>query len=290
MKPKLSLKVIIALATIYIVWGSTYLAIKFAIVTLPPLMMSGLRYLGASFIFLFVLLWQKPKLPTREQFWNAFLVGALLMTGGTGVMASAQKYVATGVASIGIAAVPLWSCLFAALLGTKPNVQELIGLCIGFVGIMILNSDKALHAQWLGALLLFLAPVFWAFGSMLSRRIKMPKDVWVSTTIQMVSGGLCSLCLGLLLGERISAMPSTASLLGLLYLTIVGSFVGYTLYQYLLVTVRPALATSYAFVNPLVAIFLGLSFAGEHITPTIGAALIVVITGVAFVILGHREK
>lgn len=274
----------------YLIWGSTYLGIKYAIETIPPLTMSGLRYLGAGLIFFLILYWQKPKPLTQKQFWNAVLIGALLMTGGTGVMAIAQRWVSTGMASIGIAAVPLWSCLFAAILGTKPTRQEIFGLALGFLGIFILNSEKTLQAQALGAILLFLAPIFWAFGSMLSRKINMPKNILVSTTIQMFSGGFCSLALGLIIGERITQAPSATSLLGLLYLTLFGSFMGYTLYQYLLVKVRPALATSYAFVNPVVAIFLGTMLAQEKINGTILTALCVVIIGVAFVILGHKGK
>lgn len=283
--------VVLALGTLYLVWGSTYLAVWVAVEEFPPLLLTGLRY-GLAGVVFFGFLWLRGHpLPTRLEWRNCAIVGTLLMGCGAGSVATAEQLgVASGLAALAVGAVPLWAGLFAGFWERWPSRIEWMGLALGMGGLVLLNLDSNMQSNPLGALVLIFGPACWAFGSVWSRGAALPKGM-MAIAAQMLSGGIMTILIGLLLGERMTTMPSTQPLLGALYLAIFGALVGFSAYGYLLHRVRPILATSYAYVNPVIAVILGTIFAAEIITGQTIVAMLVILSGVALVMLGReREK
>ncbi|OGI04543.1 MAG: drug/metabolite exporter YedA [Candidatus Margulisbacteria bacterium GWF2_38_17] len=283
------LLILISLLSVYIIWGSTYLAIRIAVTTMPPLCMAGLRFVFAGGIMYFILRLYGDSRPSASQWYGSAIVGAFLMVGGTGFVGCAEKWVGSGLAAIAVTSVPLWACFFSGIFGKWPNRYEIIGLAIGFVGIIMFNMDREIQANFLGAILLFVAPLSWAFGSVLSKKVPSPAGLMASA-LQMITGGVIAVILGIIIGERMSVFPSPQSLLAFVYLIIFGSMIAFSAYMYLFRYVRPALATSYAFVNPIVAVFLGVFLAGERINREGIIALVVVLIGVVFVVIGNNKE
>jgi len=280
--------VIIALFAVYLSWSSTYIAIKFALESLPPLFMMGIRFFVFGLGMYFWLLRRGERPPTlREWAWSA-VIGTFLMLGGSAGVAYAEQWVASGLAALVIATTPLWTVLFALIWKHRPNRIEWLGLGIGFSGIVLLNLGGDLRAQPLGAALLVLAAMSWAFGSAWSRHLPLPRGM-MGGAAQMVAGGAIVMIVGFLLGERVSAMPSTQSILAVIYLGIVGSLIGFNAYTYLLGKVRPSLATSYAYVNPALALLLGLWLGNEKIGMLEVWAMGIILLGVVLVGMGQRK-
>jgi drug/metabolite transporter (DMT)-like permease len=278
---------LLALLAVYLIWGSTYLAIRFAIESIPPFLMLATRFLIAGgVLYLFLRLRGAPA-PGWKQWAGSAAMGTLLLAGGLGVAAFAEQWVASGLVALAAAAVPLWTALFAGLWGQWPARREWIGLAIGFLGVGLLNLEGGVRASPLGAVLLLIAPISWAFGSVWSRRLPLPSGLMSSAT-EMLTGGAVLLVLGLALGERVTAQPTGQSWLALGYLVIFGSLVAFSAYGYLLRSVRPALATSYAYVNPVVAIALGVGLDSERITWIGGLAMLVILAGVMLVALRRQ--
>ncbi|HZU12536.1 MAG TPA: drug/metabolite exporter YedA [Chloroflexota bacterium] len=278
----------LALLALYLIWGSTYLAIRIAVETVPPFLMSGARFLVAGIVLFVFLRVRGAPVPTLRQWMGAGMVGALLLAGGNGLVGFAEQDVASGLAALLIATVPIWSALFARLWGVGTNRLEVAGLLLGLAGVGLLNLGSGLQGHPLAALVLLLAACSWAFGSVWSRHLPLPPGMMASAT-EMLVGGALMVAVGVVRGEHLPAAPSAASLWAMLYLVAVGSLIAYSAYTYLLRTVRPALATSYAYVNPVVAILLGALLAGERVTPLEVVALAVILAAVALVILG-RER
>jgi drug/metabolite transporter (DMT)-like permease len=277
---------VLALLAIYLVWGSTYLAIRVALEGLPPFLMAGVRFLVAG-AMLFVVLWLRgAPAPSPRQWRNAALVGGLLLLGGNGGVVVAEQWVASGLAALGVATVALWSALFAGLWGQWPRRLEWVGLTVGFAGVAILNLGGSLRASRAGAIALLVATMSWALGSMWSRHLELPADL-VSPAAQMLAGGGLLVVVGALSGERLPDSIALRPLLALTYLVVFGSWVGFSAYLFLLRRVRPAVATSYAYVNPVIAVFLGVAFAGERIASTEWLAMPVILAGVALVVIAH---
>jgi drug/metabolite transporter (DMT)-like permease len=187
-----------------------------------------------------------------------------------------------------MAAVPLWTALFAGLLGRWPTRFEWLGLALGFTGVILLNLENGLWAAPQGAIALLIAPLCWAIGSALSARVTLASGFMASAS-QMILGGIAQLLVAALLGERMTRIPAAGSLLALLYLILFGSVLAFTAYGYLLRHVRPALATSYAYVNPVVALMLGIWLASEKITIIAVLAMFIILTGVGLVSLRKRH-
>lgn len=282
-------KIILAMLAVYIIWGSTYLAVLIALESFPAFMMSSLRFNIAGFILFFVLLMRGNPMPTKAQWRNALFIGALMLGGGTGAVGFAeQEGVASGLASLAVAAVPLWAAIFAKFFGYSPNRIEWTGIIVGLGGVALLNMENGMQGNPVGALALIIGPVCWSLGSILSRKLDLPGGMML-TAVEMIGGGVFLILVSMAVGENVETMPSLRSTLAVLYLMIFGSLIAFSSYVYLLKTVRPALATSYAYVNPVVAVLLGVVFAAEHITLTGVAAMAVILTGVALVMFG-REK
>ncbi|HVB75529.1 MAG TPA: drug/metabolite exporter YedA [Ktedonobacteraceae bacterium] len=283
------LRVALALLTLYLIWGSTYFFIRVAIQSIPPLLMAGIRFLLAGIILYIILRLRGAPAPTRAEWAGSARVGLLLIGGGMGSVAFAEQWVASSVTAFCIATTPLWISLFMGLWGRWPMRAEWLGLVVGFVGVILLNLGSGLWASPLGGVILILSPMCWAFGSAWSHRLVLPKGLMASAAEMLVAGAMLVL-FGLLVGERPTGHITASSLLALLYLLLFGSLVAYSAYGYLLNHVRPALATSYAYINPPVAVCLGVVFAGDRITPTGVVGMIVILAGVVLVSLAHQRK
>lgn len=226
--------------------------------------------------------------PTSAQWGGSATIGAFLLLGGTAGVVYAEQWVGSGMAALVLATTPLWTVLFSGIWKQWPRRNEWIGLVLGAVGIVLLNFEGDLRAHPAGAALLALSAASWSFGSVLSTRLSLPPGAMASAA-QMFSGGMLVLAIGFVSGERAPLHPSLRATGALVYLAIFGSLLGYTAYTYLLKNVRPALATSYAYVNPALAVLLGIWLAGERITMLGIAAMLVILVGVGLVIAGQRR-
>jgi len=280
--------VLAALLALYLIWGSTYLAIVYMVETMPALLATGVRFLVAGGGMFLVLRLRGASAPTRAEWWGAARVGTLLMGGGMGMVALGESLgVASGLAATIIATMPLWLALLGRLGGEKTRGLEWLGMALGFVGVALLMLEGNLRSNLVGTLLIFLAPVCWAFGSAWSRHMTLPKGM-MGSAAEMLTGGGVLVVMGTLLGERFTQLPSPGSLAAWAYLVVFGSVVGYSAYMFLLSRVRPALAGSYAYVNPVVAVLLGVALAAEPITLVTVLALPVILLGVGLVAVARR--
>src|SRR6266480_7610059 len=280
------LLIILSLLSLYFLWGGTYLAMRIALQGFPPFILAGVRQLTAG-LLLFVFLWlRKHELPTRKQWLTAIVVGGLLLVVGNGGVVFAEQWVSSGLAALALGAIPLWAAVVSGLFGRWPTRIEWFGLGLGFSGLVLLNLENGLHANPLGAIVLFVAPIGWAFGSILSQHLPSPKGLMASSS-QMVAGGVLLFIVGFGTGEHMTKLPGPGSLAAMAYLIIGGSLIAFSAYGYLLRHVRPALATSYAYVNPLVAVGLGVALAGEQITMVGLLAMLTILSGVGLVSLGR---
>ncbi|WP_019010816.1 drug/metabolite exporter YedA [Deinococcus aquatilis] len=277
---RLTPAVLVALGIVYVVWGSTYFAIKVAIGSLPPLGMLGIRFFVAGVILFAVLRLRGAPMPTARQWRASAVVGLLLLGGGTGLVTLAERDASSSVAAMVIAVSPLFAALFAQLWGERTGGREWLGIGVGLLGIALLNIGE-LHATPLAALLLILAPLCWTFGSQWSRHLPLPSGL-MGSAAEMVTGGVLLLALSPIMGEKWGT-PTPASLWALAYLVLFGSLLAYSAYMYLVAHTRPALATSYAYVNPVVAVLLGVGFGSETLGTLGWVALGVILMGVILV-------
>ncbi len=271
-----------ALLVLYLVWGSTYLANEVALESLEPFPMTAVRFLLAGgVLYLFARLRGAPN-PNLREWLGASLIGTLLLVGGLGLVVFSQQWLSSSLAAIIVATMPLWLTLFSSLFGTRSSGLEWLGMSLGVLGVALLNAEANLRANPLGALA-FAGPVCWAFGSALSQRVKQPKGMMASAA-QMLAASLGFLLLSLLRGDSWT-LPSARSGLALLYLVLFGSLLAYSAYVYLLEKrTRPALASSYTYVNPLIAVLLGVGLAGEHVSFLGYVGMAVILAGVVLVV------
>ena len=282
-------KVIVALLAVYIVWGSTYLAIRISLEGFPPFLMAGIRFLCAGGILFLFLRGRGEQLPTIPQVSGASLVGAFLLFGGNGGVVFAEQTVASGLAALAVATVPLWTVLFSGIWKRWPGHLEWAGLILGFAGIVLLNFEGEMKASPSGAFALIIAAVSWALGSAWSGHLPLPKGLMASA-VEMLTGGVLLIMAGAFTGERIQTLPSMRAASALIYLIIFGSLIGFSSYVYLLGRVRPVIATSYAYVNPVIAVMLGIWLAGERITGTGISAMLIILAGVVLGMLGQGRS
>ncbi|KAF1699505.1 drug/metabolite exporter YedA [Pseudoxanthomonas jiangsuensis] len=283
------LAVAFALAIVYVVWGSTYLGIRFALEGgWPPLSaVSGARFLLAGGAMYAFLRWRGVAAPTRAQWKNLLAMGALLLLLGNGCVVLAEQSVSSGLAAVAVASVPLWMGLFGAMFGQKPTRAEWLGIAIGFAGVVWLNAGSSLNASPAGLVLLLVAPLGWAFGSVWSRGRDLPSP-FMAAAGQMLCGGAMLLAAGLLRGESpLAASPTLHGTLALAYLAVFGSVVAFSTYVWLLHHVRPALVSSYAYVNPAIAVALGAWLAGERFSAHDLGAMAVILAGVVIITLAR---
>jgi drug/metabolite transporter (DMT)-like permease len=286
-------KVWTALLAVYIVWGSTYLAIRFAVETIPPFIMAGTRFLISGLI---LYIWRRlagDPAPTLKQWRSAAIIGVLLLLGGNGLVSWAEQHVASGIAALLIGSVPLWIVLIDFILPNafKPDWKIILGLLVGFGGIVLLvtstpgtNNSTGMSLYGVGVLLL--ASLLWSIGSIYSRDADMPKSSLLGTGIEMLGGAVGLYLAATFAGEwnalSFSAI-TTRSLMGLLYLIVFGSLVGFVAYGWLLRNAPISLVSTYAYVNPVVAIFLGAWLDSELINARIIVAALIIIGSVVVI-------
>lgn len=283
-------KVAAALLSLYTIWGSTYLGIRFALEGGYPALstVSGARMLFAGLAMYVVLRWRGAAAPTRAQWRALALMGATMMLMGNGFVVLAEKTVSSGLAAIAIASMPLWMGLFGWAFGRRPTTREWLGIGVGFLGVLWLNAGSSLSAQPTGLVLLLIAPIAWAFGSVWSRGRDLPSPLMTAAG-QMMCGGAMLIPLGFALGERLPTAPTPLGTAALLYLAVFGSIVAFSAYLWLLNHVRPALASSYAYVNPPVAVLLGVWLADEQVSGHDIGAMAVILVGVAIITLARAK-
>jgi drug/metabolite transporter (DMT)-like permease len=274
-----------ALISVYLIWGSTYLALRFGLEGFPPFLLNAIRFLVAGGMMYAVLRLRGTPSPTPRQWWNAARVGALMLAGGVGLVTIAEDVgVGSGVVATAVAVIPLWAALVSGWFGRWPARLEWVGLVVGLAGVIVLAQEGDFTSNPTGMILVLVAPISWAIGSVWGSRLDLPRPA-MATATQLLTGGAALLVLGPLLGERITEMPPVGAWIALGYLIVFGSIVAYTAYVYLLRTVRPALATSYAYVNPVVAVALGVTLGAEVLTGPAFVALPLILAGVGIVAL-----
>lgn len=291
-------KVAAAFAAIYLIWGSTYLAIKCAVATLPPLFMASARFLIAGSILYVLTRLRGAARPTRQHWLAAIGVGALLLLGGNGSLAWSEQRVPSGLAALLLATIPIWMVLLDSRRqdGTKLDGQVLGGLAVGLAGLGLLMGPAKLwgseRVDLVGAGVLMFGSVSWSVGSIYSRHAKLPSSPFLAAAMEMLVGSGMLLVGGLLMGEWSqlhAAGVSGRSILGLVYLVVFGSLLGFTAYIWLLGVTSTARVSTYAYVNPVVAVFLGWTLAGEPLTARTLLAMVAIVAAVALIIT-HRPR
>ncbi|WP_420127283.1 drug/metabolite exporter YedA [Longimicrobium sp.] len=288
-----------AFAAVYLAWGSTYAAIRIAIDTMPPLLMAGARFLLAGTLLYAVMRLRGEPAPERRHWKNTALIGLLLLMLGNGGVTMAERTVPSAIVALLVAMVPMWMVLLEWLRpgGTRPTGRTLLGLVIGFGGIVLLVGPGSLaggeRVDPLGAGIVTVGALAWAFGSIWSRSAALPKNALVATGMEMLWGGVWLLLAGTLRGELGALDPgafTTASVLAYLYLVVVGSLVGFSAYIWLLGVSTPALVSTYAYVNPIVAVLLGWALLNEPLSGRVLAAAAIIVVAVAVITFGKRPQ
>jgi drug/metabolite transporter (DMT)-like permease len=293
-------KIWIALLALYIVWGSTYLAIRFSVETIPPFLHAALRFLISGAI---LYVWRRmagDPAPTLSNWKSTAIVGAALLLGGNGLVAWAEQSVPSGIAALMISTSPFWLVLFESLRtgGAKPTWQSIAGLIVGFGGVFILIGPAEIIGgegsfDTFGIILLLFAPFFWSLGSIYARGADMPKSTLLGTGMEMLTGAVALFIVSLVKGELNGfsfGLVSMRSWLGLAYLITFGSLVGFVSYGWLLHNAPVSLMSTYAYVNPVVAVFLGNLLADEPLNARILIASAIIIGSVIFINSARQPK
>jgi drug/metabolite transporter (DMT)-like permease len=291
----------IALVLVYLVWGSTYLAIRFAVASIPPFLMAGIRFLTSGFILFFFLLIKGERKPIFIHWKSAVIIGFFLLLIGNGGVSWVEQKMPSAIAALLVGTVPLWIALleWAWKKGKRPSMFTWAGIFLGILGIFLLvfgregNGDLQIN-PWAAGLLVFTS-LAWAWGSLYARSAPLPSSALMSTAMEMIAGGLLQLIFGALIGEfthfHISQITVTSAE-SWVYLSLIGSLVGFTSYIWVLQKANAELASTYAFVNPVIAVFLGWLFAGEALSPSLFLAAAFIIGAVVLITLapGKRPK
>ncbi len=259
------------------IWGSTYLAIAIAVTEIPPYLLGALRFVIAGVLVLAVARLRGEPWPDARQWGIAAICGLCLFAMANGFIAAAERSVSSGLASIVASMTSLWMVGIGRFLGEPTSRRELAGVALGLVGVAVLNASGELRANPTGIVLLGLAPLAWAVGSLVGKRARAAGGA-AGVGAQMLAGGLQMGLLSLALGERLTAWPSDAALGAAVYLLVAGSLIGFSAYAYLLRHTRPVVATSYVYINPVIALALGVLFADERFegVELVGAGIILV--------------
>lgn len=286
------LKLACAFGTVYIVWGSTYLAIHYAIETIPPFLMAGARFLTAGLILYVILRMSGVEKPARGHWKSAGIVGAFLLLGGNGAVVLAQQTVPSGITALILGITPLWMVVLGWLWlrDQKPSLRIFTGLFLGIAGLLFLiKPAPGAHSLHLpGVLMLIFATLSWTLGSLSVRKLKLPSSPFMASALQMIAGGVLMFGAAILCGEpgRFDITNiSWRSLAGYAYLTLIGSLIGFSAYIYVLKHSTPAMASTYAYVNPIVAVFLGWAIASEPVTARTLIAAAIIIAAVILITL-----
>lgn len=279
---------IIAVFGIWVVWGSMYFFTHAALREWPPYWLAGSRFLAAGSISFLFLRARGAPLPTRPQWRGAAVVGFFLLVLGTGSTVFSQQWNSSGLASAIAATATIWIALLSGLLGKWPRPIEWAGIALGFGGVLLLNAGAIASGNTLGLLIGFFGTLAWSVGSVLSMKVPLPNG-WMRTAAQMLIGGSLLMLISVARGEHVTLLVS-AGTWGAWVMLIIGSWMGFGSYMYLLANARPSLATSYAYMNPAVALLLGVFVAGEAIAPLELAGIAVILASVAFIWLANARR
>ncbi len=283
-----SLLIALALFCTYSIWGSTYLAIKFGIESFPPFLMGAIRFsIAGGALYIAMRLIGAPN-PTAQEWRGSGIVGLLLPALGHGTVCYVQQTVSSSLAALSIATAPIWMAIFSSIWGHHITRQEWLGIAVGLVGIVLLNMGGALHGDYISALLLIFAAASWSFGSVWGKHLTQSKGL-MAAAVQMLVGGAALTIWSALAGEAWPAHISVKSWGAMVFLILLGSLVAYSAYQWLLKNVRPLVASSNTFVNPIVAFAVGIWLANEHVATNEYIALAVILVGV-FLVLSANSK
>jgi drug/metabolite transporter (DMT)-like permease len=288
-----------AFAAIYLVWGSTYLAIRYAVETFPPLLMMGVRHLIAGALLYGWVRWRGTPAPRLREWLHPVLIGTMLFLGGHGSLAWAEQRVPSGIAALLVATLPMWIVVLARIRGTERKLsgRALAGLILGFVGVAVLFGPDAWRhngeLNLVGAGAVLFGTFIWAAGTIYMRSVKMPESPVLSSAMQMLAGGASLMIAAALTGEASRfhlAAVTTRSWLALAYLIVFGSIIAFTAYSWLHMVASPSRVATYAYVNPVVAVLIGWALASEPIGVFTVIAMVVILVGVGLVNAGHREE
>ena len=291
-RPATRAQLVLAFAAVYVLWGSTYLAIRFGVETIPPFLMAGVRHLSAGLLLFGWLRLRGTPWPERRHWGPAASIGALMLLGGNGLVSWAEQRVPSGLAALIVASVPIWMTVLDGIQNRRrPHGVVILGLGAGLAGLGFLLAPGKFaggaHVDMLGAAALLTASLLWATGSLYARRAKLPASTLLATAMEMIAGGALLLGASALASEwpgfSIAAV-SGRSLFALLYLIVAGSLLGFTAYIFLLGATTPARVSTYAYVNPVVAVFLGWAFAAEGVTMRTVIAALAIVGSVAVII------
>lgn len=278
-----------ALLLVYVVWGSTYLAIRFALEGFPPFALGAIRMFIAGALMFVVLRFSGTPMPSLRQWRNLVWLGLFMTLLSNGMVNLAEQEVSSGLAAVAVASMPLWAALFALMRGKHPSRSEWIGLFVGFLGVLWLNAGGSLTGTPKGMIALAISAIAWAYGSVWSGGRDLPSP-FMSAAGQMLCGSVWMLLASLMTGEHFTSAPSGEAWAALFYLAGFGSILGFSSYVWLLNNVRPALATSYAYVNPPIAVMFGAWLGAETFDPHDLGAMAVILAGVAIITLARTAK
>jgi drug/metabolite transporter (DMT)-like permease len=291
--------IVLAFAAIYIIWGSTYLAIRFAVETLPPFLMLFARFFTAGVLMYLFLRWRGEARPTAREWLGGAVIGGLLLLGGTGAVGWAEQWIDSGLAALIVAIVPVWMVILDWIGPEKrrPTRAVVAGLVLGLIGVAVLVGPVDLSGgrrmQFIGSAVVVFGTLCWATGSVYGSRLPHPSSPWMSAALQMTAGGVLLLLFGTAMGEwsRLDPAGMSAKSLGALaYLMVFGSLIAFAAYIFLLRHETPARVGSYAYVNPVVAVFLGWALASEPVTPRTVLAAAIILTGVVLIVRHRASK
>jgi drug/metabolite transporter (DMT)-like permease len=284
----LSTRIAACLAATWFIWGSTYLAMKFALLSFPPFLQSGTRFLLAGSLLLAWSRWRGQAMPTLIQWRNALVVGSLMLAANVGGVAYAEQSLASGLVVAFIAIVPALITVASLPFGLRPARLEVVGIALGFFGVLLLVRGEAFTSSPIGVLAIVTAALGWSTGSVLSQHVLRLAPASAGFASAMLCAGSVLLALSLLTGETFKWPPQPLAVTAWLYLSLFGSVIAYSAYMTLLANTRPALATSNSFVNPVIAMLLGVSLGGETVTIGEWLAVGIIVLGVTVLVLNRR--
>ena len=278
----------LCLAATWVVWGSTYLAIKYALISFPPFLQMGSRFLVAGVLLAVWMRWRGAPWPSLVQWRNAFIVGALMLGGGMGGTANAEVSIGSGLVVAFIAVIPLLIALLNLIWGVKPSRLEAAGIALGLVGVLMLTQGSGFRSSPEGLVAICIACVCWSLGSVLSQRSLPLASGAMGFASEMLCGGVVLMGLAAVSGETMNWPPQAEAVAAWIYLVVFGSLIAFNAYMVLLARAPAALAASYTFVNPVIAMLLGVWIANEAVTRFEWYAVAVVLAGVLLLLFKRR--
>ena len=291
--PKVDPRLVASLAAVYLIWSSTYLAMRIVVHDLPPLLSAALRFTVAGSVLGTYAIYKGARVPPLRDWLRIAPIGVFLCVGGNGFVSIASQSIPSGGIAVVCALMPLWVGVLGFVFGVRPTAREWLSLLIGFTGVLFLLGGPSLAGKPVHIALVILSPMLWAAGSLLSRRTK---DVggshaaFVGPALQMITGGIALGLLALARGERFPVDAPAHAWVGLAYLVVFGSLIGFTAYSWLLRNTRPTIATSYAYINPILAVLIGAALYGEPLGWTTLIANILIVGAVMLALSGARHR